>query len=63
MTYDEATEQLSAAIGQPVEYVDVPDPAAREGMIQTGLPEWLAYQLVIPIPPLLDHEGTPRSVE
>lgn len=28
------------------EYVDVPDTAAREGMVQAGLPEWLADQIV-----------------
>lgn len=47
LTYHQAAEQLSAAIGQPVEYVDVPGPAAREGMVQAGMPEWLADQLVI----------------
>jgi uncharacterized protein YbjT (DUF2867 family) len=47
VTYHQAAHQLSAAIGRPVEYVGVPDPAAREGMIQAGLPEWLADQLLI----------------
>lgn len=47
VTYHEAAAQLSAAIGQPVEYVDIPDPAAHDAMIQAGLSEWLAGQLVI----------------
>jgi uncharacterized protein YbjT (DUF2867 family) len=47
VTYHQAAQQLSAVIGRPVEYVDVPDPAAREGMIRAGLPDWMADQLVI----------------
>jgi len=40
VTYEQVAEALSAAIGRPVEYVDVPDPAAREGMVRAGIPEW-----------------------
>lgn len=47
VTYHEVAAQLSAGIGRPVGYVDVPDPAARDGMIQSGMPEWLADQVVI----------------
>ena len=47
VTYAEAAAQLSAAAGEPVEYVDVPDMMAREAMSLAGLPEWLADQLVI----------------
>lgn len=46
MTYDQAAAQISEALGQPVRFVDVPDAAAREGMIQAGLPEWVADQIV-----------------
>ena len=47
VTYREVAEQLSAALGRPIEFVDVPDGAARDGMVQAGLPPWLADQLVI----------------
>jgi uncharacterized protein YbjT (DUF2867 family) len=47
ITYHEAAEQLSAALGRPIEFVDVPDAVARDGMVQAGLPAWFADQLVI----------------
>jgi hypothetical protein len=47
VTYDEAAQQLGAAIGQPIQYVNIPDPAAHEAMIQAGLSAWVADQLVI----------------
>ena len=47
LTYTEAAEQLSEATGRLVEFVDVPDVAARGAMIRAGLPSWLADQLVI----------------
>jgi uncharacterized protein YbjT (DUF2867 family) len=46
ITFAEIAEELSSATGRPVEYVDVPDEAARQGMLQAGLPEWLADNLV-----------------
>lgn len=47
VTYEQAAACVSAAIGKPVDYVDVPDAMARDGMLQAGLPPWLADQLVI----------------
>lgn len=47
VTYDEAARQLSTAIGRPVHYLNIPDPAAHEAMIRAGLPPWLADQLLI----------------
>jgi len=47
LTCAEAAEDLSAALGRPVEFVDVPDEAARAGMVQAGLPEWMAGQIVL----------------
>lgn len=31
---------LSEAVGHQIRYVDVPDSAARDGMLQAGLPQW-----------------------
>jgi uncharacterized protein YbjT (DUF2867 family) len=47
ITYFDVAEQLSAAIGREVEFVDVPDEAAKNGLVQAGMPEWIARQLVI----------------
>ena len=38
LTYRRIAQALSAATGRPIEYVDVPEDAARQGMAQAGLP-------------------------
>jgi uncharacterized protein YbjT (DUF2867 family) len=47
VTYHDAAEQLSVAIGRPVSFIDVPDSVARTGMIGAGMPEWFVDQLLI----------------
>lgn len=42
----EIAEKLSAAVGKPVEHVEIPLEDAREAMIGEGAPEWLADGLV-----------------
>ena len=46
LTYADAAAALAAASGRTVDYVDVPPAAARQGMIDAGLPAWLADDLV-----------------
>lgn len=46
ITYDDVAAALSAAIGSPVDYVDVPDEAARSALLASGAPDWLAGNLV-----------------
>ena len=46
LTYADAAAALAAASGRPVAYVDLPPAAARQGMIDAGLPPWLADDLV-----------------
>lgn len=46
LSYSEVAERLSAAIGCPVTYVDLPPAAFRRGLIGAGVPEWLADNLV-----------------
>lgn len=46
LTYADAAAVLAAASGRPVAYVDLPPAAARQGMIDAGLPVWLADDLV-----------------
>jgi uncharacterized protein YbjT (DUF2867 family) len=45
ITYEQIAAELSAATGGPVEFVDVPDEAARQGMVAAGLPDWLVEHL------------------
>lgn len=46
ITYARMAAELSAATGRSVEYVDVPDEDARQGMVQAGLPEVVAEGIV-----------------
>ena len=45
ITYAEAAEQLGEARGEPVTYVNVPPEAYRQGLVDAGLPTWLADDL------------------
>lgn len=47
LTYTEVAETLSEITGRKIEYVNVPDETAKDGMIKSGMPEWLAEQLII----------------
>ena len=38
---------LSTVLGREVGFVDVPDEAARAGILAAGAPEWLADSLVV----------------
>ncbi len=38
--------RLSAAIGKPLKYVDVPEATAREGMLASGVPPALADSML-----------------
>jgi uncharacterized protein YbjT (DUF2867 family) len=44
-TYERIAAELSEATGHKVEFVDVPDEAAREGMAAAGMPDWLVEHL------------------
>ena len=41
LSFGKMAEQIGAAIGRPVQYVDVPPDAAREGLTAAGYPAWL----------------------
>lgn len=36
---------LSAATGRPIAYVDVPEEAARQRLVEAGMPDWLVRQI------------------
>jgi uncharacterized protein YbjT (DUF2867 family) len=46
MTFERVAEDLSAVLGRRIGYVDVPDDAARHGMIEAGLPPMMADAIV-----------------
>jgi len=46
ITFERVAEGLSAAVGQHVQFVSVPDEAARQSMTEQGLPEFVAGQIV-----------------
>ncbi len=46
ITYEHIAEELSAATGRLIEFVDVPDEAARQGFLGAGMPDWLVEHLV-----------------
>lgn len=45
VTYEHVAEDLAAAVGRHVTFVDVPDEAAHAAMVEAGLPAWLADNL------------------
>lgn len=45
ITYEQAAGALTAATGRAVEFVDVPPEVARRGMIEAGVPEFVADQV------------------
>lgn len=46
ITYSQVAAELSAATGRQVEFVDVPDEGARQAMLEAGMPELVAEQIV-----------------
>jgi uncharacterized protein YbjT (DUF2867 family) len=42
----EVASILSEVTGREIKYVDVPESAARDGMLQAGLPQWLVEALM-----------------
>jgi uncharacterized protein YbjT (DUF2867 family) len=46
ITYEDVAAELSHATGRNIEFVDVPDEAAHQGMLESGLPPTIADFLV-----------------
>ena len=46
ISYGRIAEELSAATSRRIDYVDVPDAAARQAMLETGMPEVVADFIV-----------------
>lgn len=63
ISYPEAAEKLSAALGRGVNYVEIPDEAMRSALLQAGLPDWFADDLLA-LNAILNagHAATPTDV-
>jgi uncharacterized protein YbjT (DUF2867 family) len=46
ITFEGVAEHLSEAVGREIECLNVPDEAALQGMIEQGIPEFVATQIV-----------------
>lgn len=46
ITYAEVAAALSSATGGAVEFIDVPDEGAKQGLLAAGMPEFVAEQLL-----------------
>lgn len=46
ITYQRIAEELSAATGRHIEFVDVPEEAARQSFVKAGMPDWLVEHLI-----------------
>jgi uncharacterized protein YbjT (DUF2867 family) len=46
ISYARIAQELSLATGTEIEYVDVPEEAAREGLVAAGMPDWLVDHLI-----------------
>ena len=44
--YQQVADELSAATGRQIGYLDVPPPAAQAAMVESGVPEFAAQQIV-----------------
>jgi uncharacterized protein YbjT (DUF2867 family) len=42
LSYHQVADKLSAVLGRPIRYVDVPPEAAHDSMLKAGMPEWNA---------------------
>lgn len=47
ITYGDVADELSAVTGRPIEFVPVPDDAARQGMLDSGMPAWVVDRLIV----------------
>jgi uncharacterized protein YbjT (DUF2867 family) len=45
ITYRDVARDLSAATGRTIVFVDVPDDALRQGLVEAGMPDWLVEHL------------------
>ena len=52
VTYESVADALSRATGRTIEFVDIPDEAAKGALNQAGLPEWLVTHLSLLFPML-----------
>jgi uncharacterized protein YbjT (DUF2867 family) len=45
ITYGQVADELSIVTGRTIEFIDVPDEAARQGLLAAGMPDWIVEHL------------------
>ena len=61
ITFAEVAGHLSEATGRTVDFVSVPDEAARQGMVEAGVPEWFAGNVATVFGRLREGIATPTT--
>src|SRR5438067_3203631 len=59
LTYSEVAEKLTAALGKPVRYVDVPPEQFKQALLNAGMPDWYADALL----EIFEHVAKPLGSE
>ena len=59
LTYSEVAGELTAALGKPVRYVDVPPEQFRQSLLGAGMPDWSADALL----EIFEHVVKPLGAE
>jgi uncharacterized protein YbjT (DUF2867 family) len=62
VTFSDVAAQVSELRGRPVQFVPVPDADALEGLLQAGLPDWLATNIVA-VFAMLRREGSAQVTD
>jgi hypothetical protein len=60
ITFHDVAAQVSELRGRPAQFVPVPESDALEGLLQAGLPNWLAGNIVA-VFAMLRRDPSPRS--
>jgi uncharacterized protein YbjT (DUF2867 family) len=59
LTYGEIARKLSAALGKPVRYVDIPPEQFKQSLLAAGMPDWMADALL----EIFEHVVKPLGAE
>src|SRR4029434_6194474 len=59
LTYNQVAEKLTTALGKPVRYVDVRPEQLKQGLLNTGMPEWTADALL----EIFEHVAKPLGAQ
>jgi uncharacterized protein YbjT (DUF2867 family) len=61
LTFEDVAAHLSSATGRTIEFVDVPEDVARDQLLGTGMPDWMAELILAAFKALRDGIATDTS--